>query len=390
MIALASIHLSTIRFKGHLEESFGKKKISLGLKDPATPPHRGSRFPVFECPFECQESAKRHRQNGNRATVGSEGGRAGRRRGTRCPWKRWAVRSHDVDHKPLTLLAMFKVAADEVEKARLVEEKDGSSVLENGPIAALVAVISRFCTRTLMIEKRIDWIKSSAQIDLISKQDNSSHTNCVANLESEFDSPICVQVRVIVVWNSPPLVATNLVLVLGFDEKDAEGGNEKKDEDVDGERHLLFFDWDSWTEKGREFQEKSDFLSGWRNEVTRSLHAIGGKPNPYEEAISIIGKTLAPFDEDNLITCFGLGDAATHDREVLIFHGDHSPCHGFKEVLECYRKFVPNLKLSDRTSLKEADVSARPLGQGDRSPYVQMAVGSWKYRLGIFNREAMQ
>lgn len=40
----------------------------------------------------------------------------------------------------------------------------------------------------------------------------------------------------------------------------------------------------------------------------RSLHAIGGQPNPYEQAISIIGRTLSPFDEDNMIPCFGFGD----------------------------------------------------------------------------------
>lgn len=40
----------------------------------------------------------------------------------------------------------------------------------------------------------------------------------------------------------------------------------------------------------------------------KSLHAIGNTPNPYEKAISIIGKTLAPFDDDNLIPCFGFGD----------------------------------------------------------------------------------
>ena len=38
----------------------------------------------------------------------------------------------------------------------------------------------------------------------------------------------------------------------------------------------------------------------------RSRHGIGDAPNPYEKAMSIIGTTLAPFDEDNLITCFGL------------------------------------------------------------------------------------
>lgn len=40
----------------------------------------------------------------------------------------------------------------------------------------------------------------------------------------------------------------------------------------------------------------------------RSLHHIGRGLNPYEQAISIIGKSLAAFDEDNLIPCFGFGD----------------------------------------------------------------------------------
>lgn len=40
----------------------------------------------------------------------------------------------------------------------------------------------------------------------------------------------------------------------------------------------------------------------------RCLHDIHGTPNPYEQAISIIGRTLVPFDEDNLVPCFGFGD----------------------------------------------------------------------------------
>lgn len=48
----------------------------------------------------------------------------------------------------------------------------------------------------------------------------------------------------------------------------------------------------------------------------RSLHHIGDAPNPYEKAISIVGKTLAPFDDDNLIPCFGFGDG----KQALISH----------------------------------------------------------------------
>lgn len=91
----------------------------------------------------------------------------------------------------------------------------------------------------------------------------------------------------------------------------------------------------------------------WTGKVSfnnRSLHAIGDTPNPYEKAISIIGKTMAPFDEDNLIPCFGFGDATTHDQEVFSFHSDHSPCNGFEEVLACYKKIVPLLRLSGPTS----------------------------------------
>jgi E3 ubiquitin-protein ligase RGLG len=82
----------------------------------------------------------------------------------------------------------------------------------------------------------------------------------------------------------------------------------------------------------------------------RSLHQISSTPNPYEQAISIIGRTLSKFDEDNLIPCFGFGDASTHDQDVFCFYPDERPCNGFSEALDRYRELVPHLRLAGPTS----------------------------------------
>ncbi|XP_061375948.1 E3 ubiquitin-protein ligase RGLG3-like [Gastrolobium bilobum] len=95
---------------------------------------------------------------------------------------------------------------------------------------------------------------------------------------------------------------------------------------------------------------KSNEWTGKHSFHRKSLHYIGNTPNPYEQAISIIGRTLSSFDEDNLIPCFGFGDASTHDENVFSFYHDNRDCHGFEEVLARYREIVPHLKLSGPTS----------------------------------------
>ncbi|XP_028781814.1 E3 ubiquitin-protein ligase RGLG2 [Neltuma alba] len=95
---------------------------------------------------------------------------------------------------------------------------------------------------------------------------------------------------------------------------------------------------------------KSNEWTGARSFQRRSLHHIGHDQNPYEQAISIIGKTMSSFDEDNLIPCFGFGDASTHDQEVFSFYPDERFCQGFEEVLRRYRELVPELKLAGPTS----------------------------------------
>lgn len=60
---------------------------------------------------------------------------------------------------------------------------------------------------------------------------------------------------------------------------------------------------------------------GARSFSRKSLHHIGETLNPYEQAISIIGKTLAAFDEDNLIPCFGFGDGMLENTlDVLLIN----------------------------------------------------------------------
>eukprot|EP00249_Psilotum_nudum_P008154 c21076_g4_i2 orf=302-691(+) len=63
---------------------------------------------------------------------------------------------------------------------------------------------------------------------------------------------------------------------------------------------------------------KSNEWTGKHSFSGKSLHAISsGTVNPYEQAMSIIGRTLSQFDDDNLIPCFGFGDVSTHDQSVF-------------------------------------------------------------------------
>uniref|UniRef100_A0A2N9H043 VWFA domain-containing protein n=1 Tax=Fagus sylvatica TaxID=28930 RepID=A0A2N9H043_FAGSY len=95
---------------------------------------------------------------------------------------------------------------------------------------------------------------------------------------------------------------------------------------------------------------KSNEWTGAKSYQKRSLHHIGDGLNPYEQAISIIGKTLSVFDEDNLIPCYGFGDASTHDKDVFSFYPNEGVANGFEEVLSRYREIVPHLRLAGPTS----------------------------------------
>ncbi|KVI09177.1 E3 ubiquitin-protein ligase RGLG2-like [Cynara cardunculus var. scolymus] len=114
---------------------------------------------------------------------------------------------------------------------------------------------------------------------------------------------------------------------------------------------------------------KSNEWTGSRSFHRKSLHHIGEGLNPYEQAISIIGKTLTAFDEDNLIPCYGFGDASTHDQDVFSFYPEERCCNGFEEVLSRYREIVPHLNLAGPTSFAPVIEKAMTIVEESRGQY---------------------
>jgi len=95
---------------------------------------------------------------------------------------------------------------------------------------------------------------------------------------------------------------------------------------------------------------KSNESAGHNTFGGHSLHAfVPGYPNPYYQVIHILGKTLKPFDDDNLIPAFGFGDKTTSDKAVFPFFPD-KPCNGFEEVLTRYNEITPSIFLAGPTS----------------------------------------
>ncbi|KAK2359420.1 E3 ubiquitin-protein ligase RGLG2 [Trifolium repens] len=90
---------------------------------------------------------------------------------------------------------------------------------------------------------------------------------------------------------------------------------------------------------------KSNEWTGTNSIQRQSLHHIASGLNPYEQAISIIGKTMADFDEDNMIPCFGFEDASTHDQDVFSFYPDVRFCNGLEDVLSP-TSFAPVIEMA--------------------------------------------
>lgn len=76
-----------------------------------------------------------------------------------------------------------------------------------------------------------------------------------------------------------------------------------------------------------------------------------------QSVISVIGRVLEAFDDDNIIPAYGFGDIRTKDNGCFPFKANPG-CRGFAEVLQRYTEITPTLKLSGPTNfapvIKEA------------------------------------
>jgi len=95
---------------------------------------------------------------------------------------------------------------------------------------------------------------------------------------------------------------------------------------------------------------KSNETSGAKSFGGKSLHTISeAVMNPYQQVISILGKTMEPFDEDGKIPAYGFGDIVTKANSVFPLIKER-PCNGFQEVLNAYNEITPRIKLSGPTN----------------------------------------
>lgn len=85
---------------------------------------------------------------------------------------------------------------------------------------------------------------------------------------------------------------------------------------------------------------KSNTWTGQNSFNGRCLHDTTGSPNPYQQVIGIVGRTLEAFDDDHFIPAFGFGDSFTTDKSCFPFYPDR-PCNGLDEVLSRYLEIAP-------------------------------------------------
>ena len=120
---------------------------------------------------------------------------------------------------------------------------------------------------------------------------------------------------------------------------------------------------------------KSNMQQGERTFGNRCLHHLDPiASNPYQKVMSLIGQTLEPFDEDNLIPAYGFGDITTKDRAVFSFNTGETPSHGVQQVLNRYAEIVPRIQLSGPTSFAPAIDKAIEIVEREKSYHILVII----------------
>ena len=108
---------------------------------------------------------------------------------------------------------------------------------------------------------------------------------------------------------------------------------------------------------GIDFTKSNEWQGGKPYWIFDNLHQTDSHQlNPYQQVLSIMCKSLAPFDEDQYIDAYGFGDEQTRNKSVFSFQtnsldddGDQ-PCYKLEGVLEKYTEIVKGLTFSGPTS----------------------------------------
>ncbi|ETL94149.1 hypothetical protein, variant 3 [Phytophthora nicotianae CJ01A1] len=87
----------------------------------------------------------------------------------------------------------------------------------------------------------------------------------------------------------------------------------------------------------------------------KCLHSIdpsGGILNPYQEALTRLGRVLVEFDDDRSIQVSGFGDAKTPENAVFSFTPENpmAGCKSFNEIWQRYHDLTPTIELGEKSA----------------------------------------
>ncbi|EKX31659.1 hypothetical protein GUITHDRAFT_122147 [Guillardia theta CCMP2712] len=120
---------------------------------------------------------------------------------------------------------------------------------------------------------------------------------------------------------------------------------------------------------------KSNTWTGEKTFGGKSLHTIEvDRPNPYQQVIEIIGRTLEVFDDDKLIPVFGFGDNFTSDKKCFPFFPDKRPCEGFAEVITRYNEITPGIVLAGPTNFGPVIREAISIVKSEKSYHILLII----------------